>query len=83
VVFRKTVPKSISPCQPAPGAIKIVQKDRSGGFSYDNEFWADGVRPKGLTILAEVLVNAFRDLGIAQTSVKACFSMRLSPLIIH
>lgn len=54
-----------------PGAIKVIQKEGAGGFSYSNEFWADGVRPKGLTALASILSNAFRDLSIAEPSVKA------------
>jgi uncharacterized tellurite resistance protein B-like protein len=54
-----------------PGAIKVVQKERSAGFSFSNEFWADGVRPKGLQALADILVKAFYDLGIESSSVKA------------
>ena len=54
-----------------PGAIKVVQKERSGGFAYNNEFWADGVRPKGLTALSDILTSAFRDLNIKSTSAKA------------
>lgn len=54
-----------------PGAIKVIQKEGSGSFSYSNEFWADGVRPKGLAILANVLTNAFRDMSIAEIQVKA------------
>lgn len=52
-----------------PGSIKIVQKENSGGFSYNREFWADGVRPKGLASLTSILTNAFRDLGIAELQV--------------
>ncbi len=47
-----------------PGAIKVVQKERSDGFTFSNDFWADGVRPKGLSALAEVLAEAFRDAGV-------------------
>jgi len=54
-----------------PGAIKVVQKDRSGDFTYNNEFWADGVRPKGLIELSKILTSAFRDLNIKSTSAKA------------
>lgn len=53
-----------------PGAIKIVQKEGSGGFTYSNEFWADGVCPKGLAALADILTKAFRDLNITTPSVK-------------
>jgi len=52
-----------------PGAIKVSRKERSGDFLLSNEFWADGVRPKGLIALAGILTNAFRDLSMAQPSV--------------
>lgn len=54
-----------------PGAIKVVQKEGSDGFSYSREFWADGVRPKGLAALASILTNAFRDMSIAEIQVRA------------
>lgn len=47
-----------------PGAIKVVQKERSEGFAFSNEFWADGVRPKGLSALADILAKALHDAGI-------------------
>lgn len=46
-----------------PGSIKVVQKERSGGYIYSNDFWADGVQPKGVSVLADILAKAFRDLG--------------------
>jgi len=54
-----------------PGAIKVVEKERSDGFTYTNEFWADGVRPKGLLVFANILTSAFQELGMASGSVKA------------
>ena len=54
-----------------PGAIKGVQKEISDGFAYSNEFWADEVRPKGLTVLSSILNHAFRDLGIAEIQVRS------------
>ena len=54
-----------------PGSIKVVQKESSGDFSYSKEFWADGVRPNGLAALSDLLSSAFRELSIAETSVKA------------
>lgn len=54
-----------------PGAIKVVQKERSGAYTYSNEFWADGVCPKGLTALSEIMTEAFRDLNMTQPTVKA------------
>lgn len=57
-----------------PGAIKVIQKERSDGFTITNDFWADGIRPKGLRGLAELLSNVFRDTdidpGLARTLIK-------------
>ncbi|MFQ5913117.1 MAG: zinc ribbon domain-containing protein, partial [Nitrospinota bacterium] len=52
-----------------PGAIKVVEKETSRGFTYKNEFWADGVQPKGLRALADVLAKAFQELGGSSISV--------------
>jgi tellurite resistance protein len=41
----------------SPGGIKIVEIEQSGGFEFKNEYFADGVRPKGLGILEEVLAK--------------------------
>jgi uncharacterized tellurite resistance protein B-like protein len=54
-----------------PNAIKVVQKDRNPGFTISNEFWADGVRPKGLQVLADILTKAFQDMGMESGSVKS------------
>ncbi|NMA42905.1 MAG: zinc ribbon domain-containing protein [Oligosphaeraceae bacterium] len=57
-----------------PGAIKVIQKERSDGFTYSDEFWTDGIRPKGLHVLADILSKAFRevnaDSGIIKTLTK-------------
>jgi hypothetical protein len=47
----------------APGSIRVVEKEGSGDFTYTTEFWADGVRPKGLRVLAEILSKAFQEIG--------------------
>ena len=47
-----------------PGSIKVVEVERSGGFEYKREYFADGVRPKGLGILEEVLKRAFAEAGV-------------------
>jgi len=52
-----------------PGAITVVQRERNSTFT--NEFWADGVRPKGLKVLAEILVKAFGDMRVDPNVVKA------------
>lgn len=54
-----------------PGAIKVVQTERSSGMSFTNEFWADGVRPKGLKVLAEILIKAFVEMKADPGPVKA------------
>jgi len=54
-----------------PGAIKIVEKQREYGFTHSNEFWADGVKPKGLRGLADLLSKAFRDAQIPQSEAKS------------
>ena len=45
-----------------PGALKVVQTERNSGISFTNEFWADGVKPKGLKALSEILINAFVEM---------------------
>ncbi|MBI3042758.1 MAG: zinc ribbon domain-containing protein [Betaproteobacteria bacterium] len=47
-----------------PGSINVVEVENSGGFEFKREYFADGVRPKGLGILEEVLRNAFAEAGV-------------------
>ena len=54
-----------------PGAIKVIERERDGDFAYTNEFWSDGVRPVGHRVLAEILNQAFKELGINHTSSAA------------
>jgi len=54
-----------------PGAIKVVEREGSGDYTYTKEFWADGVRPLGHRVLAEILTQAFKELGINHTSTAA------------
>ena len=53
-----------------PGAIKVVEKERSDEFTYSNEYWSDGVRPRGLKVLADVLAKALADIGVQGVSVQ-------------
>jgi RNA polymerase subunit RPABC4/transcription elongation factor Spt4 len=53
-----------------PGAIKVVEKDRSDGFVLTNEYSSDGVRPKGLRVLADILSKALADIGGSEMSVQ-------------
>ena len=48
-----------------PGSIKIVEVDKSSGVEFHQEYFADGVRPRGLQMLAEILKKAFAEAGIA------------------
>jgi hypothetical protein len=48
-----------------PGSIKVVEVERQDGFEYKNEYFADGVRPRGPQALSEVLRKAFAAAGIS------------------
>lgn len=52
-----------------PGAIKVIERESSSGLTYTNEFWADGVRPRGLRVLADILAKAFQELGASPVAV--------------
>ena len=56
-----------------PGAIKIVRTEREAGLTLSNEFWADGVQPRGLQVLANILVKAFQDLGMDSSLIRGLF----------
>ncbi len=51
-----------------PGGIKIVEIEKDAGFEYKTEYYADGVRPRGLGSLEEILKKAFSDAGITDVS---------------
>jgi hypothetical protein len=36
-----------------------VEREGAGNFSYAREYYADGVRPRGLAALKEILTKAF------------------------
>jgi uncharacterized tellurite resistance protein B-like protein len=42
-----------------PGSIKITEREGEGNFSFTREYYADGVRPRGLLPLKEILARAF------------------------
>jgi hypothetical protein len=42
-----------------PGSIKIIEREGDGDSSYTREYYADGVRPRGLMPLQEILTKAF------------------------
>lgn len=41
-----------------PGAIKVTEREGSGDFVYINEYYSDGVRPRGYAVLADILKKA-------------------------
>jgi uncharacterized tellurite resistance protein B-like protein len=42
-----------------PGSIKIIEKEGDGELSYTREYYSDGVRPRGLLPLHDILNKAF------------------------
>lgn len=46
-----------------PGSIKIVERERSVGVTFTNEYWADGVQPVGVQAYMDILSKALRDIG--------------------
>lgn len=52
-----------------PGSIKIVEKQKSDGFDIVNEYYADGIRPKGLGQIEDILRRAFSEAGITDIKV--------------
>jgi hypothetical protein len=42
-----------------PGSIKVVQRKGESDFCYIREYYVDGVRPRGLLPLKEILTGAY------------------------
>lgn len=53
----------------APGAIKVIEKQGSGDFTYTSEYYSDGVRPVGLTVFNDILNKAIRESQCSDLSV--------------
>lgn len=51
-----------------PGSIKIVEVRREDGIEFKEEYFATGVRPKGLGILEEILKKAFAEVGVSSVT---------------
>ena len=51
-----------------PGGVKIVEVEKNNGFEYKTEYYADGVRPKGLGSLEAILKKAFADAGVTDVT---------------
>jgi len=54
-----------------PGTIKIIERDRSGDYEFTNEYFSDGVRPRGYAVLSNILKRAFAECGIKDIEVSA------------
>lgn len=47
-----------------PGSIKIVEIKRQNGFEYKDQYYADGVQPRGPQALSGILRKAFAAAGV-------------------
>jgi RNA polymerase subunit RPABC4/transcription elongation factor Spt4/uncharacterized tellurite resistance protein B-like protein len=57
-----------------PGAIKVIEREGSGDFVYTNEYYADGVRPKGYSVIAEILKKALDECKATDVEVGTLLS---------
>ncbi len=57
-----------------PDSIKVVQKEREGGYTYKREFYADGITPVGFQVGYDILRKALKKCGIADVDAKSVFS---------
>ena len=76
------IPETVSPAsdpnwtfsrhhEAVPGAIKVTETEKGSGFTYTDEYWSNGVRPKGLQVFVEILSKAFQELAIPVDSAVA------------
>lgn len=54
-----------------PGSIKVVVKEESGSFAYTNEYYSDGVRPRGHTVYSDILNKALQECACNDVSVNS------------
>lgn len=52
-----------------PGSIKVVETENDEGYSYKNEYFSDGIRPKGLNALKKVLAEAFKQAEVSDINI--------------
>jgi len=57
-----------------PGTIKVTEREGSGDFVYTSEYYSDGVRPKGFSVLADVLKKAFDECKVTDVGATALLS---------
>jgi uncharacterized tellurite resistance protein B-like protein len=58
----------------APGCIKVVEKEEPGAYVFTNEYWSDGVRPRGFQVLGDVLIKAMAEAGGCAVSPRSLFT---------
>lgn len=56
------------------GTIKVIERQESGGISYTSEYESDGVRPRNLKLLGEILQKAFRECGVRDVEASVLVS---------
>lgn len=54
-----------------PGSIKVVEQKEVGSFVMTDEYCADGVRPRGYSVLGQIWKSAFKDSFTADTNETA------------
>lgn len=57
-----------------PGAIKITEREGTGSLVFTNEYYSDGVRPRGYALLATILKKAFSECGFAKIGTEELLS---------
>lgn len=57
-----------------PGAIKVIEREGSGDILFTNEYYADGVRPKGHGSLADILKKAIDECKVTDIQPGALLS---------
>ena len=57
-----------------PGAIKVTEREGSGDFVYTNEYYSDGVRPRGYAVLADILKKALDECRTTDVEATALLS---------
>lgn len=58
----------------APGSIKIIEREGTGSVTFTNEYYSDGVRPRGFAVLADILKKAFKECGYTNIAPSALLS---------
>lgn len=54
-----------------PGAIKVSEREESGGVTFTSEYYSDGVRPRGYGVLGDILKKAFADCQVKDIGATA------------